>query len=65
MGPAKMRPRKASAYLLGAILVLATGVASAVEPVFSTASEGAIRGLRPRGLFHRGRAGQGKARAAT
>ena len=60
MGPAKTRPRKASAYLLGAILVLAAGVASAIEPVFSTASEGAIRGYDPVAYFTEGGPVKGK-----
>ena len=55
MGPKKLTQLPASPFLLAAILLLATGAASAVEPVFSTVSRGAIRGYDPVAYFTEGR----------
>ena len=48
------------APLLAAILSLAAGAAAALEPVFSTSSEGAIRGYDPVAYFTEGRPVEGE-----
>lgn len=51
---------RAVAPLLAAILGLAAGAAAALEPVFSTSPEGAIRGYDPVAYFTEGRPVEGK-----
>ena len=61
MGRARLQSSfKAILSMLAAALMLACGVASALEPVFSTTFGGAIRGYDPVAYFTEGRPVEGK-----
>ena len=61
MGRARLQSSfKAIVSMLAAALVLASGAAAALEPVFSTTFGGAIRGYDPVAYFTEGRPVEGK-----
>ena len=61
MGRARLESSfKAIAPILAAALMLASGAAAALEPVFSTTFGGAIRGYDPVAYFTEGRPVEGK-----
>ena len=60
MGRETIVKRAVTPTLLAVALVLATSAASAVEPVFSTSTGGAIRGYDPVAYFTEGRPVEGE-----